>query len=65
MLKRICNSRRDDDAGSQREVHRIFSGTFSQELERGVFPLSAAGTAQQDGPSTVSPSNQFYLEQAQ
>ena len=55
--------RRDGDAGTLREVHRIFLGTFSQELEFGIPPLSAAGTVQLDGPSRIRPNNQFYLEQ--
>ncbi|MCA9472960.1 MAG: hypothetical protein MRJ96_16260 [Nitrospirales bacterium] len=56
--------RRDGDAGSSREVQRIFSGTFFQEFKLGVFPLSAAGTVTQDVSSIAGPNNQFYLEQA-
>ena len=55
--------RRDGEVGSSRVVHRVFSGTFSQESESGIFPLSAAGTVQLDGPSRIRPNNQFYLEQ--
>ena len=55
--------RRDGDAGSSREVSRNFTGTFAQELESRRDPLSASGTVQLDGPSTVSPNNQFYLEE--
>ena len=56
-------SRGDEDAGNSREVNRIFSGTFSQELELGLFPLSASGTVQQDSSSAVNSTNQFYLEE--
>jgi len=55
--------RRDGDAISSRKVSRVFIGTFSQEFETGIFPLSAAGTVQQSGPSGLGPNNQFYLEQ--
>jgi len=55
--------RRDGEVGSSREVHRVFSGTFAQEFESGIFPLSVSGTVQLDGPSGIRPNNQFYLEQ--
>lgn len=55
--------RRDGGVGSSREVHRIFTGTFAQESELGLLPLSAAGTVKLDASSTVNPNNQFYLEQ--
>ncbi|MET0053064.1 MAG: hypothetical protein ABW095_18555 [Candidatus Thiodiazotropha sp.] len=53
----------DGGATSQRNLRRVFSGTFLQEFELGVHPLSVAGTVQLDASSTVNPNNQFYLEQ--
>ena len=55
--------RRAGEAGTLRVVTRIFSGTFSQEFDLGLFPLSAAGTVKQDDTARVNPNNQFYLEE--
>ncbi len=55
--------RRDGDAATSRKVSRVFTGTFSQEVELGGSPLSAAGTVQQHGPSGLELNNQFYLEE--